>query len=123
MAFAGGKLRSGIDLVADATQLDVALANTDLVITGEGRIDGQTAQGKTPVGVARIAKRFRIPVVAIAGSLGPGYQSVYEHGIHAVFGICNSPMTLDESMRRVEELLATAGESIAGLWLATRKFA
>jgi glycerate kinase len=123
MAFAGGKLRSGIELIADATQLDVALANADFVITGEGRIDGQTAQGKTPVGVARVAKRFRIPVVAVAGALGPGYQRVYEHGIHAVFGICDSPMTLDESMRRVEELLATAGESIAGLWLATRRFA
>ena len=123
MAFAKGALRSGAELVADAAQLDVALASADFVITGEGRIDGQTVHGKTPIGVARAAKRFRIPVIAVAGALGPGYRSVYEHGIHAVFGICDAPMPLDESMRRVEELLSSAGEAIAGLWLADRRYA
>lgn len=123
MAFANGELRSGVDLVADAARLDVAISNADLVITGEGRIDAQTAQGKTPVGVARVAKRFRVPVVAVAGALGEGYQRVYDHGIHAVFGICDGPMPLEESMRRVEELLAAVGESVTHLWVASRRFA
>ncbi|MCC6793572.1 MAG: glycerate kinase [Candidatus Hydrogenedentes bacterium] len=121
MAFAGGRLQSGIELVADAAQLDVAISNADLVITGEGRIDGQTVNGKTPVGVARVARRFRVPVVALAGSLGPGYQSVYEHGVHAVFSICDSPMKLDDAIERVEELLTNAGESITHFWQAARR--
>ncbi len=121
MAFAGGRLQSGVELVADAAQLDVAISNADLVITGEGRIDGQTVNGKTPVGVARVARRFRVPVVAIAGSLGAGYQGVYEYGIHAVFSICDSPMQLDDAIARVEELLINAGESITHFWQAARR--
>ncbi|NUM53636.1 MAG: glycerate kinase [Candidatus Hydrogenedentes bacterium] len=123
MAFAGGRLQSGVELVADAARLDVAVSNADLVITGEGRIDEQTAQGKTPVGVARVARRFRVPVVAVAGTIGRGYRAVYEQGIHAVFGICNGPMPLGEAMQRAEELLTETGESIANLWLAMRRFA
>lgn len=121
MAFAGGRLQSGAELVADAAQLDVAISNADLVITGEGRIDGQTIEGKTPIGVARVARRFCVPVVALAGTVGPGYHAVYEHGIHAVFGICDSPMNLADAMRRVEELLAATGESVASLWMAVRR--
>lgn len=121
MAFAGGRLRSGVDLIADACALLKYVCDADFVITGEGRIDAQTASGKTPIGVARVAKAFRVPVVAVAGSLGPGFQSVYEHGICAVFPICAQPMPLEESVARVEELLAIAGESIAGLWSAARR--
>ena len=121
MAFAGGRLRSGVELVADACRLEDAVRGADLVITGEGRIDGQTIHGKTPIGVARIAKQFRAPVVAVAGSLGDGFRAVYEHGIDAVLGISPGPLTLEESMARAEELLRDAGESIAGMYMALRR--
>jgi glycerate kinase len=94
------------------------MEGADLVITGEGRLDGQTAHGKTPVGVARIAKRQGIPVIAVAGALGAGYEELYERGIDAVFSICQGPVGLAEAIERVEELLASAAESIARLWKA-----
>ncbi|MDZ4858182.1 MAG: glycerate kinase [Candidatus Hydrogenedentes bacterium] len=120
MAFANGRLRSGLELVADACGLEDAVRGVDLVITGEGCIDAQTVHGKTPVGVARIAKRHRVPVVAVAGALGDGYQAVYSEGIDAVFSIATGPMPLEESIARAEKLLEFAGESIAGMAHALR---
>ena len=115
-AFARGSLRPGVNLVAQACGLDALTRDADLVITGEGKLDSQSANGKTPVGVARIAKRYGKPVVAIAGSLGAGYASLGEHGIDAAFSICSYPMPLNEAMTRARELLADAAESIARLW-------
>ena len=121
LAFANAKLRPGVELVAEACALAERMRGAYLVITGEGRLDAQSAQGKTPVGVARIAKRQGIPVVAVAGTLGEGYAQVYDHGIDAVFSICRGPIALDEAMSRAEELLADAAETIARLWKVARK--
>lgn len=116
MAFAGAKLESGVELVAQACRLEERMAGADLVITGEGRLDGQSAGGKTPVGVARIAKRTNLPVVALAGTLGDGYRALYAEGIDAMFSICRGPVSLEEAMARTTELLSDAAEAIARLW-------
>jgi glycerate kinase len=83
-----------------------------LVFTGEGRIDAQTAFGKTPFGVAQIAGNANIPVVAIAGGLGIGYQELYTKGFHGIFSLINGPMSLDEAITRSEELLENIAESV-----------
>ena len=98
VAFAGGVLRPGVDIVADACKLTSRIAGAELVITGEGRIDAQTPHGKTPAGVAKAARQLGIPVVAIAGSLGPGYDAVHDCGIREVISIQSGTMSLAEAM-------------------------
>lgn len=113
VAFVGARLRPGVEIVAEACDLAGRMEGADLVITGEGRIDGQTAHGKTPAGVARIAKQHHLPVIAVAGALGEGYASLYEQGVDAVFSISPDPMTLSEALERVRELLSHTAEAIA----------
>ena len=121
IAFARAALRPGVEIVAEACGLQEKMAGADLVLTGEGRLDGQSVHGKTPVGVARIAKRLGIPAVAVAGSLGAGYEQVYGEGIHAVFSICRSPMPLCDAVAHAESLLADTAENIARLWNACKQ--
>ncbi|KXI23287.1 glycerate kinase [Photobacterium sanguinicancri] len=92
-------LRPGIEIVMDAVDLKAQLAGADLVITGEGRIDSQTIHGKTPIGVARCAKAFGIPVVGIAGCLSNDCHVVHEHGIDAVFSVVPRSVSLEEALR------------------------
>ena len=108
MAFLDGALRSGIDIVLDHVGLDEKLAGADLVLTGEGQIDFQTVYNKAPVGVAWRAKQRNIPVIAICGSLGKGFEDVHAEGIDAVASIIRTPMTLDEASARSAELIADA---------------
>ena len=110
VAFLRAELRSGVDMVLDAVKLEEHLQGADLVITGEGRLDGQTAYSKAPVGVARRAKRLGIPTIAIAGSLGEGYEEVHKEGIDVALAITSSPMALEEVMHQAYELLANATE-------------
>jgi glycerate kinase len=121
IAFANGVPRPGVEIVAEACGLRERIAGADLVITGEGRLDGQSAQGKTPVGVARIATECGVPVIAVAGALGPGYEAVYDRGIDAAFSICKGPMSIEFAMNHVEELLEAAAEAIARTWLRARR--
>lgn len=81
------RLRPGIEIVIEALRLEEAVRGADLVITGEGRLDSQSIHGKTPIGVARVAKRHGLPVIGIAGSLAPDYQVVHLHGIDAAFSV------------------------------------
>ena len=108
MAFLGGSLRAGVDIVLDHVGLDQKLAGADLVITGEGQIDFQTVYNKAPIGVARRAKRRSIPVLAVCGSLGKGFEDVYAEGIDAVVSILTAPMTLDEASARAPEFITDA---------------
>lgn len=108
MAFLGGSLRAGVDIVLDQVGLDEKLEGADLVITGEGRIDFQTVYDKAPIGVARRAKRRGIPVLAVCGSLGKGFEDVHAEGIDAAVSILTAPMTLDEASARAGELIADA---------------
>ncbi|MBV7534872.1 glycerate kinase [Duganella sp. sic0402] len=111
--FLGGSLRPGSEIVTDAVGLDAAVADADLVITGEGRIDGQTVQGKTPVGVARVAQRHGKPVIGIGGSLGSGAAAVHAHGINAVFGSVSRPCTVEEALACAAVNVRNAARNIA----------
>ncbi|EJL03609.1 glycerate kinase [Pseudomonas fluorescens Q2-87] len=115
-AFLGAQFRTGVDVVAQLTGLAAAIDGADLVITGEGRFDAQTLRGKTPFGVARIARQRGVPVLVIAGTLGEGYQALYEHGIDAAFALANGPMTLQEACADAARLLSERAEDIARLW-------
>ncbi|WP_226536164.1 glycerate kinase [Fictibacillus halophilus] len=117
VAFLDGKLQSGIDLVLDVIGFEEAVRDADLVITGEGRIDSQTVHGKAPVGVAKRAKAAEadVPVVAIAGSLGPDYEAVFEHGINAVFSVVNGVVTLEEALENGSVNVEKTAENIARL--------
>jgi glycerate kinase len=106
MAFLGGSLRAGVDIVLDQVGLDEKLEGADLVITGEGQLDFQTVYSKAPIGVAWRAKERGIPVIAISGSLGKGFEDVHAEGIDAVSSIVCAPMTLEEASTRGGELIA-----------------
>lgn len=113
-AFAGGSIRPGIDLVLDAVKFEEILApGADLVITGEGEINGQSIHGKVPVGVARLAKKHNLPVLALVGSIGPGAEKSFKEGIDAIMSIIPGPMSLDEAIRRTSGLLEDAAERAA----------
>ncbi|MFH0963557.1 MAG: glycerate kinase [Planctomycetota bacterium] len=120
VAFLGAKLSPGVELVLDAVDFRARVRDADLVITGEGRLDGTSARGKTPVGVARAAKEFGVPVVALAGSVASDARAVHDLGIDAAFAIVNAPMTLAQAMEGARELLAFAGEQATRLFVAGR---
>ncbi len=118
VAFADARLKPGVDIVADACGLANRIKGADLVITGEGSLDAQTAHGKTPIGVARIAKEHGVPVVAIAGKLGEGYQALYSEGIDAAFSISPGAITQSESISQAHGLITDTAEAVTRLWLA-----
>jgi glycerate kinase len=112
LAFAGGKLQPGLELVMDALKMDDILGSgVDLVITGEGSINGQSMFGKVPVGLARRAKKYGVPVVVIVGSIGPGAEAVYAEGIDALISIAPGPITLEESLSRAGELIMESAQT------------
>jgi glycerate kinase len=113
LAFCGAVLRPGIEIVVEAVGLDSVIRDADLVITGEGRIDSQTIHGKTPVGVARVAKRFGKPVIGIAGCLSADVGVVHEHGIDAVFSVLNQVCTVDEALSHAAENVRLSSRNIA----------
>ena len=98
LSYLGGRLVSGIDLVIAETHLEEKIAAADLVITGEGRLDGQSCMGKAPVGVAACAKKHQKPVIAFAGAVTSDAGAVNAHGIDAFFPILRTPTTLAEAM-------------------------
>lgn len=115
------ELRPGIEIVTEALDLDQAVQDASLVITGEGRIDSQTIYGKTPIGVARVAKRYSIPVIALAGSMSEDYAVVHEHGLDAVFSVLPRVTTLPEALQQAEVNLTTAARNIAMVWKLARQ--
>ncbi|VUS84657.1 glycerate kinase [Klebsiella spallanzanii] len=114
-AFCGAKLRPGIEIVTDALHLADIVADADLVITGEGRIDSQTIHGKVPVGVARVAKRYNLPVIGIAGSLTADVGVVHQHGLDAVFSVIYSICTLDEALENAAENVRMTARNVAAV--------
>lgn len=123
MAFVNAELRAGVDIVLDAVGLDAKLDGAALVITGEGQIDRSTVFNKAPVGVARLAKKRGIPVIAIAGSLGDGYEQTHALGIDAAFSLVSGPMTLDDAIGGSAPLIARAAEEALRAVLAGRNLA
>lgn len=119
-AFLGAELRPGIELVMEQVGFAALLADADLVITGEGQLDGQSLAGKTPVGVARAAQARGVPVVVLAGRLAPGWQAAMAEGVTAAFALADGPMALEEALARCAELLADRAESAVRLFIAAR---
>ena len=117
IAFLKAKVLPGVDVVVQATGLVEHLKAATLVFTGEGRIDSETACGKTAVGLARKAKDFGLPVIAIAGEIASGYQAVYEQGIDAVFSIAPGPISLSQSKEMAERLIADTAERAIRLFM------
>ena len=96
--FLRGVLEPGVSIVLEETHLEGFIRDADLVITGEGRLDGQTAMGKAPVGVAQLAKRYHKPVVALAGCVTPDATACHTQGIDAFFPILSGPCSLEQAM-------------------------
>ena len=111
----GAELRSGVETVLDLVGFDERVRDVDLVITGEGNMDEQSVAGKAPVGVARRAKRFGKPVVAVVGGRADSLDAVYEQGVDLVLPICRKPMPLDQALdpREATTNLICAGEAAA----------
>lgn len=115
LAFAGGRLRPGVEIVIEAVGLARRLEGCDLVITGEGRLDGQTAFGKAPAGVARVAKSLGLPVVAICGALGPDADKVGAVGIDACFSALEELMDEGELKTRAAGMLERCAAQVGRL--------
>lgn len=116
LTFFDAQFRPGVALVAELTKLEEAMKSADLVITGEGKLDAQVMHGKAVMGITQLAARNNVPVVALVGSLGDGYQGLYEHGLTAAFSICNGPCTLEYATKHAQTLLADRTRDIARLF-------
>lgn len=115
MAFAGAKIRSGVEIIIEETRLAEKIELADYVLTGEGGIDFQTKFGKTPYGVAQVAKRLNKPVIACAGAIGKGIEELYTEGFTAIFGIVDGACDLQTALSHGEQNLARTCENIARL--------
>ena len=120
-AFLGARFRPGVEIVAELGGLAQAVKGAALVFTGEGRMDAQTLRGKTPAGVARIARQAGVPVVALAGSLGEGYEALHACGISAAFSLAPGPITLQQALNDAERLLHDRARDVMQLWMAAQK--
>ena len=115
MAFLNAELKLGVDIMMDTVKLKERIKGVSLVFTGEGQLDFQTAFGKTPIGVAKVAKAEKIPVIAIAGGIGEGADAVYDAGIDAMLGIVQAPMSLEDAVADAPQLIADTAEQAARL--------
>lgn len=111
-AFFPSTMKRGIDVVLHYSKLVENLKGADLVITGEGQVDFQTAYGKTPMGVAQTAKNHHIPTIILAGTVGKGLETLYQYGVIGVFSIINRPMNLEKAMKQAGPLLETTAEQV-----------
>ncbi|HBG95311.1 MAG TPA: glycerate kinase [Chromatiaceae bacterium] len=118
LAFCGAALRPGADVVLDLVGLERHLAGADLVLTAEGRIDGQTRFGKAPGAVAAHAARLGVPCIAIAGSVGDDADALHPAGMHALFSLCPGPISLEDAQSQSEMLLARTAEQVVRAFLA-----
>ncbi|MBP2604245.1 glycerate kinase [Acinetobacter calcoaceticus] len=114
-SYLNAEFKAGVEVVAELNQLASKISNADWVITGEGKFDRQTLNGKTVFGVSRVAKMKNIPVIVIAGTLGEGYQALYEHGVTAAFSLTNGPITLEQACEHASELIFDRTIDIARL--------
>ncbi len=121
VAFAGGRLVRGVDLLIEAVGLAARLREADLCLTGEGALDASSAFGKTAVGVARLARAHDCPTLAVVGSIGPGAEAVLAEGISAYVSLCPGPITLEQAMKDGASLLERATEQLTRAYLAGRR--
>ncbi|WP_226669553.1 glycerate kinase [Metabacillus litoralis] len=109
------QFKKGVDIVLEKVNFDHHVKNASLVITGEGRIDSQTIHGKTPIGVARAAKKFNIPVIAIAGEISNDSEIVKNHGIDALFSIVPGAIPLSQALKQADTYTTKTAKNIASL--------
>ena len=117
-SFFHAEFRPGVELIAGLVALDDAMQGAQLVFTGEGRMDRQTLLGKTPAGVARHARANGAGVIALAGSLGEGYEALYDIGVTAAFSVVSGPMTLGQACDDAARLVQERARDCMLLWLA-----
>jgi len=110
IAFCDAVIKSGIDTILDLTDFETKLKDADLVITGEGKIDGQSIRGKVPIGVAARSRPAQVPVLAVVGDIGAGASAVYEYGIDSIMSTVDRAMPLEEAISRSRECLVDAAE-------------
>ncbi|MCL4117856.1 UNVERIFIED_CONTAM: hypothetical protein GTU68_005046 [Idotea baltica] len=111
---------SGVEFIANVVGLPHKIKNAHLVITGEGCFDGQSLMGKTPIGIARLAKKTNTPVIVLAGKLGEEYQLLYDEGVTAAFSLASGPMSLTDAIEQTEESLQSRTADIARIWRASK---
>ncbi|WHY00217.1 glycerate kinase [Neobacillus sp. DY30] len=116
LAFLPSEMKRGVEIVIEATGLSRIIEDADLVITGEGKIDGQTIFGKTPIGVAKTAKKYGVPVVGIAGNVSKDSEVVHEHGIDAIFSIVPGVILLEDAFQHAKEYVERTAANIAAVW-------
>ncbi len=121
IAFTGARLTKGIDLIFDAVSLEEKIKDADLVFTAEGQIDFQTKFGKAPAGVGNIAKKYNIPCIALAGSIGEKVEELRECGITSCFTICPGPVTLDTALNNASEYLSSTTKEILHTFTAGKQ--
>ena len=121
MAFMGAVLRPGIEVVLDMVDFDNKLKDCDLVITGKGRINGQSLGGKVPIGVSRRAKAQNVPVIAIVGLVGSGVEPAYEEGITAIFNTNRAGLPFEKIRDRGEEDYAAALNDVLRICTAVQR--
>lgn len=115
LAYLGARLAPGVQVVMDTVRLDKKLQGATLVITGEGRTDGQTLAGKVPMGVAGRAARLGIPAVVVSGAVAPGAEALHAYNVAALVSIVPGPLSLDEAMAQAGALLKRAAEEVMRL--------
>lgn len=120
LTFTNAALESGVRIVLEETHLEEYIRDADVVVTGEGRLDGQTVMGKAPIGVARLAKKYGKPVIAFSGSVTPDAKACNEHGIDAYFPILRSVVTLPEAMdaQNAKQNMADTAQQVFRLYRA-----
>jgi len=123
LAFCNAQLQPGIDIVLDIVNLAGKASGAELIITGEGKIDSQTAFGKAPVGAMRVGQQLGIPVIAIGGSVASDASQLHKYGFAALFSCLTEPMSLAEAMcpQTARQMLTTTAQQIMRLWLATNR--
>lgn len=120
LAFFPSKIKRGIDIVLEYSGFKDALDNAELVITGEGKIDNQTAFGKTPMGVAQEAWKKGVPTFVLTGTIGENIDELYQYGIQCVHSIVNGPMSLNEAMKDASKLLTDRTEQVMRTYIAAK---
>ena len=123
LAYTNAKLESGIDMVLQESGVEAYIRESDFVITGEGKLDEQTAMGKAPIGVAGLAKLYNKPVIAFSGAAGENAKICNEKGIDAFFPIVRKPVSAEEAMdtENAKKNMADTAEQVFRLIRAVRK--
>jgi glycerate kinase len=112
LAFCNAKIRPGFELISEITGLEQHIRNANLVFTGEGKIDSQTANGKTICGLAHLCRKYHVPLIALAGTVSGDLEVLYQTGLTAAFSIANQPLSLDESKKQAAKLISVTTEQI-----------